>query len=141
MNRVATAVTSALLLSLSQAPAVASELVDASVTRVAGASTVDAVAAKALFDQEAAFVDLRKDNAWEAGRIPGAIHLDFRNAFSREALEAKVDRDEPVVFYCSGVHCPRSSKAAGKALEWGYQRVYYFREGFPGWQNAGYPIE
>ena len=36
-----------------------------------------------LFEDEAAFIDLRKDPAWNAGRIPGAIHLDFKTAFSQ----------------------------------------------------------
>ena len=118
-----------------------SELVESTPESVSGATTVDAAAAKQLFEQEAAFVDLRKDPAWNAGRIPGAIHLDFKQAFSQEALANEVAIGEAVVFYCSGIHCPRSAKASQKALEWGYSRVYYFRGGFPAWQQAGYPIE
>ena len=119
----------------------ASELVDATPLSVDGATTVDPVAAKALFDDGALFVDLRKDVAWDAGRIPGAVHLDFKKAFSKEALEAEAGPDEAVVFYCSGVRCPRSSKACVKALAWGYKKVYYFRDGFPGWKQAGLPVE
>lgn len=119
----------------------ASELVDATPTSVEGAQTVNAEQAKALFDQEAAFVDLRKESMWNSGRVPGAIWLDFKKAFSQEALAEEVAKDEKVVFYCSGVRCPRSSKAAVKALKWGYQDVYYFREGYPAWKKAGYPVE
>ena len=129
------------LLSLSATMSNASELVDATPQQVPGATTVDAAAAKQLFDQEAAFVDLRKENVWNGGRIPGAIWLDFKNAFSEETLGAEVDKGEKVVFYCSGVKCPRSSKAAKKAVAWGYGDVYYFRDGFPAWKNAGYPVE
>jgi rhodanese-related sulfurtransferase len=118
-----------------------SELVDSTPEAVDGATTVDAAAAKDLFDQEAAFVDLRKENMWNAGRVPGAIWLDFKEAFSREALEAEVGKDEALVFYCSGVRCPRSAKAATQALSWGYDKVYYFRGGYPDWKNAGLPIE
>ena len=121
--------------------AAASELVDATPQSVAGATTVDAAAAKALFDQGAAFVDLRKPNVYEGGRIPGAIPLPFKQGFGQAALEAEVDKGEPVVFYCSGVRCPRSAKACEKALGWGYTSVHYFRDGFPGWQAAGYPVE
>lgn len=117
------------------------ELVSATPESVDGATTVDAAAAKQLFDQEAAFVDLRKQNVWNAGRVPGAIWLDFKNTFSEQTLAAEVDKDEQVVFYCSGVHCPRSAKAATRALGWGYQKVFYFREGFPAWKKAGYPVE
>ena len=117
------------------------ELVDATPLSVAGATTVDTAAAKKLFDEEAAFVDLRKQAGWDAGRIPGAIFLPFKKAFSQEALEAEVGKDEPVVFYCAGVRCPRSSKACEKALAWGYTKVHYYREGFPAWKKAGYPVE
>ncbi len=47
----------------------ASELVESTPLSVAGATTVDAAAAKDLFDNEAAFVDLRKENMWNTGRI------------------------------------------------------------------------
>ena len=119
----------------------ASELIDATPETVAGSTTVDAAQAKILFDDEAAFVDLRKENMWNSGRIPGAIWLDFKTAFSAEALAAEVGKEEKVVFYCSGIRCPRSSKAAAKAVNWGYSQVYYFRDGFPAWKNANYPVE
>jgi rhodanese-related sulfurtransferase len=119
----------------------ASELIASTPESVPGATTVDAAQAKALFDQEAAFVDLRKENMWNSGRIPGAIWLDFKKAFNKDALEAEVGKDEALVFYCSGVRCPRSAKACKKALDWGYTRVYYFRGGFPDWKTAGYAVE
>lgn len=119
----------------------ASELVKSTPESVPGATTVDAAAAKKLFDQEAAFVDLRKENVWNSGRVPGAIWLDFKSSFDEAALTSEVEKDEKVVFYCSGVRCPRSSKAATKALAWGFTDVYYFRDGFPAWKTAGYPVE
>lgn len=118
-----------------------SELVDSTPTEVPGATTVDAAMAKRLFDEEAAFVDLRKENVWNGGRVPGAIWLDFKQAFNQESLTAEVAKDERVVFYCSGVRCPRSAKASAKAVSWGYDEVYYFRGGFPAWKKAGYPVE
>ena len=122
-------------------PLNASELVEATPESVPGCTTVDAAAAKALFDSEAAFVDLRKENMWNNGRVPGAIWLDFKQAFNQKALQSEVDKDEALVFYCSGVRCPRSAKASEKAIAWGYSKVYYFRSGFPAWKNAGYPVE
>lgn len=130
-----------MILAITAHSAVGSELVNSTPESVPGATTVDAAMAKQLFDQEAAFVDLRKENVWNSGRVPGAIWIDFKNSFNQAALEAEVDKVEKVVFYCSGVRCPRSSKAAGKALAWGYTDVYYFRDGFPAWKTAGYPVE
>ena len=34
----------------------------------------------------------------------------------------------------------RASLAVGKAIDWGYQKVYYFRDGFIGWRAAGLPV-
>ncbi len=34
-----------------------------------------------------------------------------------------------------------SSKACVNAVVWGFEQVYYFREGFPGWKAANCPIE
>jgi rhodanese-related sulfurtransferase len=141
MSRLVNTFAAAAIMAFSTTLFGASELVDASPEGVAGATTVDTDTAKSLFDQEAAFIDLRKENMWNSGRIPGAIWLEFKTAFSQEALESEVGKDEKVVFYCSGVRCPRSSKACAKALEWGYQDVYYYRDGFPAWKTAGNPIE
>ena len=41
--------------------------------QVEGATTVDAAAAKALFDRAVPFVDVRSKDLWEAGHIPGAV--------------------------------------------------------------------
>jgi rhodanese-related sulfurtransferase len=130
-----------ILILLSCAYAGAAELVDSTPEKVDGATTVDAAQAKALFDKEALFIDLRKENMWNSGRIPGAVWLDMKSAFNQEALEAEAKKDEALVFYCSGVRCPRSAKACAKAVEWGYTNVNYFREGFPAWKKAGYPVE
>lgn len=108
---------------------------------VDGATTVDAAQAKALFDEEVAFVDPRSDSDWDAGRIPGAIHLNIKTNFNKDSLAAEVSADEKVVMYCNGHSCLRSSDAAKMAVEWGYKQVYYFRDGFPAWQAAGYPVE
>ena len=141
MRRLVISLVAALALLPSSAALAQSELVENSVESVPGATTVDSAAAKKLFDQGAVFVDLRKANAWDAGRVAGAAHLDMQDGFTQEALEKAVKKTDPVVFYCSGITCPRSAKACEKALSWGYNKVYYFREGFPGWQKAGYPVE
>ncbi len=109
--------------------------------QVDGATTIDTAKAKRLFDEEVAFVDVRKDSDWEAGRIPGAIHLELKKQFSDAALGAEVAKDEPLVLYCNGEKCMRSSKATKKAVAWGYQKVYYYRAGFPAWKAASLPVE
>jgi len=114
---------------------------DVSPMSVAGAETVDVDKAKALFDQGALFIDVRSDKDWNAGRIPDAVHLELKKVFSEETLGAEAGKGDPVVFYCNGENCLRSSDAAKKAVSWGYTNVYYFRDGFPAWKAAGYPVE
>lgn len=116
-------------------------LAEESPATVAGATTVTTTEAKALFDKGVKFVDLRPDADWEAGRIPGAAHLDFKVKFSEEALGAVVGKDQDVVLYCSGVKCMRAPEGSIKAVSWGYKKVHFYREGLPGWQAAGYPVE
>ena len=108
---------------------------------VDGATTVNAAIAKELFDRGVPFVDVRKGKDWDAGRIPGAIHLDVKKVLSDETLAKVAGKDQEVTLYCNGPKCMRSSKASTKAVGWGYQKVYYFRDGFPAWKAAGYPVE
>lgn len=108
---------------------------------VEGATTANTAEAKQLFDNEALFVDVRLANRYENSRIPGAIHTDMKEGFTSEFLEKEAAKDEPVVFYCGGIKCSKSAKAVKRVLGWGFTKVYYYREGFPGWQKAGYPVE
>lgn len=132
-----------LLLSVMALLTVCSSLVWAkeSPMSIEGATTVDTAKAKELFDQEVAFVDVRKDSDWDAGRIPGAIHLDVKKALNEQSLAAEVKKDEPVVFYCNGHGCMRSSHATKMAVGWGWKKVYYYRDGFPAWKKAAQPVE
>lgn len=108
---------------------------------IPGATTIDVAEAQKLFDLEVPFIDVRKNKDWEAGRIPGAYHLDVKKDFTEESLGKVVKKDQPVVMYCNGPKCLRSSKATAMAVGWGYKKVNYFRDGFPAWKAAGNPVE
>jgi rhodanese-related sulfurtransferase len=110
-------------------------------TAVSGAKTVTAAEAKALFDKGVAFLDVRKDKDWNAGRIPDAIHIELKKKLNEASMSKEIKKDEEVVIYCNGESCMRSSKATAKAVSWGYSKAYYFRDGFPAWKAAGYPVE
>ena len=114
---------------------------EVSPTEVSGATTVDAAMAKQLFDKGVIFVDVRKDSDYEAGRVPGAHHLELKKVISDDALSGVVGKGDEVVIYCNGEKCMRSSKASEQAVAWGFTKVYYFRDGMPAWQSAGYPVE
>ena len=114
---------------------------DVSPLSVSGASSIDATEAKQLFDAGVVFVDVRDISGRDYGYIPGSIFLDLELDFTEEALGDVIDREEPVVIYCAGHRCLRSSKAVEKAVSWGFTHTYYFRNGFAAWKVAGYPYD
>lgn len=120
------------------APAMAAKI---SPTVIDGATTVSHEEAKELFEAGVVFVDVRKNSDWDAGRIPGAYHLELKTVFNEEKLAEIIAKNDKVVIYCNGESCLRSSKACSDAVKWGFTNVYYFRDGLPAWENAGFPIE
>ena len=108
---------------------------------VDGATTVDTAKAKQLFEAGALFVDSRKTSDWDAGRIPDAAHLDLKSNLTEASLSAEAAKDEPIVCYCNGHSCMRSSKCSAMAVSWGFKKVYYYRDGFPAWKASGQPVE
>jgi len=139
MRRLGVPILTSLLLVLVSRALAASAYV--SPEAVPGATTIDTATAKALLDTGVVFIDVRTDTDWEAGRIPGALHLELKHVYSVESLGTAVAKDQAVVVYCNGIQCPRSAEAATKAVAWGFTKVYYYRLGFPDWQATGYPVE
>jgi len=121
-------------------PLIATEKPDSPLT-IAGAVTIDTLQAKKLFDEGVIFIDVRKDKDWASGRIPGAEHLELKKIFTNKSLSKIVKKDQKVVIYCNGPKCLRSSKASTSAVEWGFNKVNYFRDGIPAWIAAKYPVE
>jgi len=108
---------------------------------VAGATTINTIEAKKLFDNGAIFLDVRSNRDWEAGRIPGSKHLELKKVYSKKSLAKIASPQDTLVIYCNSTGCTRSSKASKKAVAWNYKNVYYYRLGFPDWQKNGYAIE
>ncbi len=108
---------------------------------ISGATTIDAEGAYQLFRQGARFIDVRQPKGFDMGRVPGAINLPLHGGFDAMSLGMVAKTDDELVIYCGGPRCPLSSKAVEQAVSWGYRKVYFFRDGLPGWQKAGYPVE
>ncbi|MFK5894064.1 MAG: rhodanese-like domain-containing protein [Pseudomonadota bacterium] len=106
-----------------------------------GAKTVTTEEAKKLFDSGALFIDVRKDKDWAAGRVADAVQLNIKTNLSEETMLAEMKKGDPAVIYCNGERCMRSSNACIKAVGWGFTNIYYYRDGYPAWKSAGYPVE
>jgi len=102
---------------------------------------VDTETAKELFDRGVIFVDVRKADDYIYGHIPGAIHIDVKDKnFDAEFVKV-AEKDQEIVIYCRGIGCTRSPLAIFLAKSLGFEKLYYFKEGYPRWESAGYPIE
>jgi rhodanese-related sulfurtransferase len=108
---------------------------------VEGATSITTKQAKKLFDAGALFVDVRSDKAWNAGRIADAVLLDIKSKFTELNLLAEMKKTDPAIMYCNGETCLRSAKGAMLAVKWGFTNIYYYRDGYPAWKKAGYPVE
>lgn len=83
-------------------------------------------------------VDVRGTDAWAQGRIPGAIHLPYREIAER--APAELDRDVPVVVYCWSPGCNAGAKGAREFAALGY-RVREMIGGYEYWAREGQPVE
>ena len=83
-------------------------------------------------------VDVREDNEWVRGHLPGAVHLG-KGIIERDIEEALPDKDAPLVLYCGGGF--RSALVADNLQKMGYTNVISMDGGWRGWTDAGYPVE
>ena len=99
--------------------------------------------AKDLFDKElAVFVDARPWDTYLEGHIQNAEALPL------DSIEERIDRllmkypfSTHLVTYCSGRECEDSHLLAQLLLDIGYSHVNVFIDGYPLWEESGYPVE
>jgi rhodanese-related sulfurtransferase len=93
-----------------------------------------------LADPELVVIDSRKKTEYVKGHIEGAINI-LNTELALEGLESVIpDRSTPVLFYCNGVRCLRSSDSITKAVGWGYTKVFWFRGGWKEWTEKRLPV-
>jgi adenylyltransferase/sulfurtransferase len=101
-------------------------------------SEVDATQARELIEaEEPVVVDVREQDEWDEGHIPGAVHIP------RGHLESRIERAAPdrarrVLIYCSAGN--RSAFAAKTLGELGYDDVVSLAGGFTDWKRNGFPV-
>ncbi len=95
---------------------------------------------KAMLDRGERFhlVDVREDNEWVNGHLPGAQHL-CKGIIERDIESVIPDHGAPIVLYCGGGF--RSALAADNVQKMGYTNVWSMDGGWRGWTEAGLPIE
>lgn len=107
---------------------------------VRGAMTVNVFQAKRLHELGAVFIDVRPNREWSWGHVSGAVHLDLSRDFF-DLSHHEWPRSVPLVVYCDSEVCPASAEAVRLAVGWGYEQVFYFREGYFAWLMQDFPLE
>jgi rhodanese-related sulfurtransferase len=83
-------------------------------------------------------VDVREDNEWDRGHLPGAIHLG-KGIIERDIESTVPDKSETLVLYCGGGF--RSALAADNLQKMGYANCISMDGGWRAWTEAGFPTE
>jgi rhodanese-related sulfurtransferase len=92
-------------------------------------------AARRMDTGELMLVDVREPYEWEAGHVPGSLHVEMESLGERLA---EIPEDRPVAFLCLGGG--RSGLVAGTLKARGYE-AYNIEGGFRAWFTAGLPTE
>jgi rhodanese-related sulfurtransferase len=81
-------------------------------------------------------IDVREDNEWAKGHLPGAVHLG-KGIIERDIEQRAPDTSSKLVLYCGGGF--RSALAAENLQRMGYTNVESMDGGWKGWLDAGLP--
>jgi TolB-like protein/class 3 adenylate cyclase len=109
---------------------------------IRGAVSIDTGTAKKLHQRGVTFIDVFYD--WGRKRIPDARYREmFTYDFNEAQLPKIIRKNQEVVLYSSWGDNGEKwlPEAAAQAVTWGYENVYYYKDGLPGWEKAGYPID
>jgi rhodanese-related sulfurtransferase len=82
-------------------------------------------------------VDVREDNEWASGHIPGAVHMG-RGIIERDIEVQVPETSTKMILYCGGGF--RSALVADNLQKMGYTNVQSMDGGWRGWVSSGLPI-
>jgi rhodanese-related sulfurtransferase/ABC-type phosphate/phosphonate transport system substrate-binding protein len=120
-------------------------------SQLPGATIVTAAEVLALQQKGVPIVDVRIAKEYQEKHIRGAISIPYAEkslkdvafdpAMDEWAGPQLLDKNKAVIFHCNGAECWKSYKAARVALTKGFKSVYWFRGGFPEWDEHGLAVE
>jgi rhodanese-related sulfurtransferase len=87
---------------------------------------------------EHVLIDTREESEWNAGHLPGAIHLS-KGIIERDIEKRVPDKETTLVLYCGGGF--RSALAADNLRKMGYENPISMDGGWRAWIQAGRPVE
>jgi rhodanese-related sulfurtransferase len=98
---------------------------------------VDVQMAAALREQpDVMILDVREQDEWDAGHIPGAVFMPMGEVPNRLS---EIPADKTVIVQCRSGN--RSSQVADFLVKQGFTNVHNMSGGINAWQGAGLPVE
>jgi rhodanese-related sulfurtransferase/DNA-binding transcriptional ArsR family regulator len=90
-----------------------------------------------LRESSVTILDVRPEDEFASGHLPGAINIPFTEL---EQRLSELARDQEVVAYCRGSKCVLSPNAVAILQAKGIQ-ARFLQDGFPSWKAAGLDVE
>ena len=120
-------------------------------TALPGAKVIGAAEVRDLMAKGVPVYDVRDDEAYKNGYVPGSIHVAYKEGSAKEVgfdpaddqfslNRLPKDKNAPLIMYCDGTVCWKSYKSAIMAIKAGWTNIYWFRGGYPEWKDAGFTI-
>ena len=100
--------------------------------------TIEQFNARVAAGERFVLVDVREDREWDAGRLPGALHMG-KGIIERDVEATIPDPATPVVLYCGGGF--RSVLVCDSLQKLGYTHCLSLDDGWRGWNERGLPVE
>jgi len=86
---------------------------------------------------ESIIIDIRSENDYQSGHIPGSKNIPFASVIERSA---ELTPFKHIYFYCYGGQ--GSTNVAKMLSDRGFDNIYYVGQaGLSDWQDNGYPLQ
>ncbi len=115
-----------------------------------GVTRVSARQAYEMSQKGARLIDVRTEREYNTKHARGSAlipygekslkALDFDSKLDSFGGISKLDKSQPVVFFCNGAECWKSYKASKFARDAGFTSVYWMRGGMPEWTAEQLPM-
>lgn len=94
---------------------------------------------KLLKGKNGIIIDVRTEEEFKSGHIPGAVNIDYNSDNFLKQLQEQFKSDMPLFIYCASAN--RSTKAMKLMKENNFTEVYNLLDGIAAWRKAGFETE